>query len=284
MGLFDELDAMTEDVPILKAPFWYAGGKGRSLSNLLPNIPYGDVYVEPFGGSASVLLSRRKSKLEVFNDRYSGVTDFYRVIRDPRLWQQLQERMELTVHSREEWFHCKDTWQNVQDPVERAARWYYMLFYSFGSLGRNFGRSLGGSGSLSGKIRDKLSLFPTIHDRFRNVQVENGDWEVVCKTYDSHSTVQYLDPPYVDAYKGTYKNEMTIDAHRHMLDWIKTAKSTVCVSGYSNPLYEAFPWDKRLTWEVAMSIDSGALEGNGKEQDNGRGKATEVLWIKYSNE
>lgn len=281
MGLFDELDNATGASRILRAPFGYPGGKSRSVQQILPHLPYLKKYIEPFGGSAAVLLARRPSKLEVYNDAYGGVVAFYQCMRDPVMLNQLVEWLGLTVHAKEEFYNCKQTWQKVKDPVERAARWYYMVQSSFGSIGRNWGRQTK-KNSMAGKVRNKLEIFPAIHQRFKGVQVENQDWENCLKDYDSSDAVFYLDPPYVDVYRGTYKNEMSIARHRQLINAIFKCKGFVAISGYSNPLYEENDWDDRHEWDAFVSIQSvGRMEGNSKENlDEKRSHTKEVLWIK----
>lgn len=283
--LFDMIDQMDNDetvAPIIKAPFGYPGGKSRSVEKLQTIMPYRLSYIEPFGGSGTVLLSRHKSKLEVFNDRYSGVTDFYRVLRDKRLLDSLIERLDLTIHGREEWLMCKSTWQDVSDPVERAARWYYMISYSFGSLGRNFGRAVANSNPISGKIRNKLAAFNEIHNRFKDVQIENLDWRDVCTRYDNSQAVIYLDPPYLEVHTGTYKNEMSLADHQSLIGFCKVAKSTICLSGYSNGLYDSVNWDEKHEWSVNITAGSKNSIGNGKTGiEKSSTTALECLWIKY---
>lgn len=284
MGLFDDLDRVSNqgrDSKILRAPFGYPGGKSRSLGNILPHLPYLERYVEPFGGSASVLLARKPSKLEVFNDRYAGVVAFYRCLKDPTLYQGLLDWLDLTIHAREEFVWCRDTWKNPDDPIERAGRWYYMLQSSFGSIGRNWGRQTTRS-SMAGKVRRKLTHFPAIHERFLNVQVENQDWEECLRDYDSKQTVFYLDPPYVDVNRGTYKNEMSIERHRALIKQIFKLDGYVAVSGYNNPLYNDNDWDARFEWKAFVSIQSVVNTEENKKAgiDSKREHATEVLWIK----
>jgi DNA adenine methylase len=278
-------DAKSKDV-VVRAPFGYPGGKSRSVNHILPHLPQRDVYIEPFGGSGAVLLARQPSKLEVLNDRYSGVTSFYRVIRDPRLLDQFCERVELAVHSREEFVWCKETWKNVDDHVERAARWFYMIQYSFSQLGRNFGRSTSAKSIVSGKMRNRIKEFPFIHQRLHRVQVENQDWYDCMIDYDSPGTVFYVDPPYVDASPGIYEHELTPEQHRALIDTIFRMKGFVAVSGYANPLYDSQPWDHRHTWKSFVSMQSLAhTEGNNKAHMAGidkRGHADEMLWIKES--
>lgn len=283
MGLFDGLDSVSgsKDTKILRAPFGYPGGKSRSVKQILPHLPYRGKYIEPFGGSAAILLARQPSKLEVYNDRYGGVVAFYQCMRDPVMSEQLIEWLGLTVHAREEFVNCKATWIDHDDPIERAARWYYMVQSSFGSLGRNWGRQTSRA-SMAGKVRNKLALFPDIHKRFKRVQVENQDWEDCIRDYDSKDAVIYCDPPYCDVYRGTYKNEMSVKRHEEFLKRVFSTEGFVAVSGYSNDLYEKQDWDKRYEWEAFVSIQSvGKMEGNSKEHMNEeRGHSTEVLWIK----
>ena len=287
MAMFEDLERNSEpkskDV-IVRAPFGYPGGKSRSADKILPHLPYRDSYIEVFGGTGIILLSRHKSPLEVFNDRYAGVVAFYRCLNDRHKMDALCDRLEITLHSREEFVWCKETWLTCEDDVERAARWFYMTQYSFGSKGRNFGRSVTARGHMAGKIQNRIKEFPRLHERMVKVQVENQEWQDCLADYDNPDAVFYLDPPYIDAYPGTYKHEMAQQDHRLMLDIIFGMKGFVALSGYSNPLYEACDWDHRFEWEVFISIKGAAFtEGNNKqdmESQDKRGHATEVLWVK----
>ena len=284
MSLFDELDAQTLEPreTVIKAPFSYPGGKSRSIKFILPHLPLRHTWVDVFGGSGVVTINRPKSKLEVYNDRHSGLTDFYKCMRDRVLFERLCSWLDLTLHSREEFLSNRDTWENTLDTVERAGRWFAMVNYSFASLGRNWGRSTGGAGSLAGKIRNGIKSLPEIHERFKCVQVENSDWRRLLADYDSPQTVFYLDPPYVDSSKGVYKDEMTVHDHEEMLDMIFRLKGFVALSGYPNPLFDNRPWDNSFSWEVQMTMKALAFtDENAKtHRDTNRGNVIEKLWIK----
>jgi len=286
--LFDLFEAM-DDTPevrennIVKAPFSYPGGKQKSCGRINNILPYSDSYIEPFGGSGAVLLSRRPSKLEVYNDRFGGVTDFYRCIRDRDLCDRLIDRLELTVHSREEFVWCKGTWQNPEDPVERAARWYYMVQYSFGKQGRNFGRAVKAGCQFSGQVRERLKGFWPVHDRLKCVTIENQDWSAILKDFDNPNAVFYLDPPYLDAYRGIYKHEMTYDQHQAMLEAIMTMDGYVALSSYPNKLYDSYQWDDFQQWDHRESTTSLAYTDSNHKEDQQhveRGIVKEALYIK----
>jgi len=290
MSLFDKLEDLDRSTStgsrdeIVRAPFPYPGGKSRSIKEITSVLPYRNKYVEVFGGSGAVLLARHNSKLDVFNDRFAGVVAFYRCLRDPEKFKRMCEWLRLSVHSREDFVWMKATWENCHDDVERACRWYSMVCYSFGGLGRNWGRSTSGAGTLSGKVINKIPHLEQVHKRFRNVQVENLDWERCIKDYDDYDTVFYLDPPYVDSSEGVYRHELTRQQHRDMLDVVFDCKGYVAVSAYQNDLYDQFGWDHVHTWDAFVSIQSlSSVEGNKKEHlahVAKRSTAKEALYIK----
>jgi DNA adenine methylase len=266
----------------IKAPFNYPGNKKESLDNLLPLLPRTDVWVDVFGGTGVVTLNRSPSRLEVFNDRWSGLVSFYRCIRDPNQLDRLIERLRLCVHSREEFMWCKTTWENCEDDVERAARWYYMIQCSFACRGKFFGRILGPATPIAKKISENLPLFHEVHMRFRNVQVENLDFRECFKDYDSSQTVFYLDPPYYE--NNIYAINFTKQDHVEMLDKVFKLKGFVALSGYANDLYSKFPWDAVHSWPrqdkmatMATKTDTSVVAGQDVDT---REEKTEMLWIK----
>lgn len=285
--MFESLESSTTDYDryeIIRAPFAWPGSKFRSLKHLLPLLPMRKGFCDVCGGSGVVTLNRPKSKIEILNDRHAGVTSFYRCLRDPTKTEKLTQWVEKTVHSREEWITCKKTWENVNDDVERAGRWWYMITYSFGALGRNFGRSTG-STTFAGKLRNRANELWAIHERLKYVQIENMDAIQLLKDYDSPEMVFYVDPDYnTDA--SVYKHRMKADYHRDLLEQIFQCQGFVAVSGYEQPLFENQDWDDRHEWEVYSSIQSINGEGNYKEHRKDfdkRSKAKEVLWIKEAS-
>ena len=250
---------------ILKAPFGWPGGKSRSVKEIIPHLPIRKIYVEPFGGSGVILLNKEPCKVEVFNDRYSGVVDFYRVLRDEETKNQLLERVNTAIFAREEFIWCRDTWNQVTG-VERAARWMYMIQSSFASLGRNFGRSTINSPS-SGATRifkDRIH-FDELHNRLKRVTFENQDWEQCARDFDSLDTVHYFDPPYVKTATGTYEHNFSIHDHEHMLDTIfNRLKGFVAVSAYSSSLYDKYQWDNIIQWKSTVTMNPKVRGGRGQ--------------------
>jgi DNA adenine methylase len=286
LNMLDEAEnySGTDVSRVLKGPFSWPGAKNRSLEPILNALPYDKGYIEVFGGSGVVLLNRRPSPFECFNDRNSAVTDFYRCIKDREKLAKLIELVKASINSKELFLEYRDTWITTQDPVERAYRWIYSIMLSFGKLGRNWGRNLSDS-TLMPALFARCELWCDLHGRLKNVQIENADWQYMLERYDDRNAVFYLDPPYLNAYQGTYIHEMTVADHKAMLDKVFKMKAFVALSGFPNDLYSKYNWDKVIEWKVYQaikSVDDG--EGNCKAHLAGvsdRTMQTEKLWIKY---
>jgi len=281
--LFAGMEHEPEDeVRIKRAPFGYVGNKRSSAKHILPMLPYRKRYIEVFGGSGVILLNRRPSEIDVYNDRFGGVVCFYRCLKDPIKYAAMCEWLKVCVNAKEEYAWCRETWRDCTDDVERACRWYYSMHYSFGSKGGNWGRTVGTSPTSAPS--NKFPLFETAHQRLRSVQIENASWRKILTDYDSDESVFYLDPPYVATDSGGYKYSMSPDDHREMLDFIQDMEGFVALSGFTNSLYDGYDWDDRITWEVTCPLTGNANnEGNNKAHMAGlecSAKAEEVLWIK----
>jgi DNA adenine methylase len=249
----------------------------------MPLLPRGDTWVDVFGGSGVVTLNREPSKLDVFNDRWSGVTAFFRAIIEhhDELISLIDEVM---PHSREMFLHCKNTWEDDSDTVRRAAKWYYMINASFAGKGQFFGRNTASKATGRPSIANKLPLFANIRDRFchNSMQIENLDWRECLKDFDGPKAVFYLDPPYVDS--NVYKYGMTKQDHREMCEQIFKTEGFVALSGYDNGIYEQFPWNEKIEIPLsgAMRIHAHTETNNKEELVNTTqgGARMEYLWIK----
>jgi len=271
----------------LKVPFAYPGSKVEHLHRILPHIEYREGYAEAFGGTGAVLLNRQPSKLEVFNDRYSGVTDFFRVVRDKKLFPEFMERISATVHSREEFIWCKNTWKNHDDLVERAARWYYCARFAVnGKPKSTFGRAVNPVARFADRLIKSLPLFGPIHSRFQTVTLENLDWRLCLQDYDRKNMSWYLDPTYLDCSTGNYEDEMSYQDHFELMARIQNLQGAVVLSTFDGPktraIYDkAGVWRERIAWERNTTAKPRAYnEQNSQNDDHDQFPKTELLWIK----
>lgn len=112
--------------PVLR---WH-GGKWRIAPWVIQHFGSHRVYVEPFGGAASVLLRKPRCHAEVYNDLDDMVVNLFRVLQDPAGSSRLLDLLRLTPFSRAE----KDLAYEVSaDPIEEARRLIVRSFMGFGT-------------------------------------------------------------------------------------------------------------------------------------------------------
>src|SRR3972149_1343948 len=114
--------------PVLR----YHGGKWMLAPWVVENFPPHTVYVEPFGGAASVLMRKPRSSVEVYNDLDDAVVNVFRVLRDRSMARELARVVSLTPWARREF---EDAYEHTDDPVEWARRTLVKSFLGFGSRG-----------------------------------------------------------------------------------------------------------------------------------------------------
>jgi len=212
---------------------------------LLPLIPPHRIYVEVFGGGASLLFAKEPSPVEVYNDIDSGLVNFFRVLRDQEKFERFYRLASLTPYSREEYTFCCDTWQDCTDEIERAYRFFVLARMSFGGrLGSSWGFAVtastkGMAVTCSGWL-SALDNLPQISRRLMAVQIEHSDWRFILYTYDTPDTFFYLDPPYPLSTRsgGSYKHEMTIDEHASLVDNLLDLRGNAMLSCYWHKVYQ----------------------------------------------
>jgi len=268
-------------------PLNYMGNKCGQLDWILPLLPWHETYVEVFGGSGAVLLSKAASKLEVFNDRFSGTVALYQCIQDDELLRQLTEKVQLLPHSREYFAWCRDTWETEDDVVMRALKYYYLVQASFAGRAEMFGRVVNNHNNIPNKLRVGLPLFPAVHRRLQGVQIENLDWQQCVEDFDGPDVLFYLDPPYYG--RDVYGTGFTKKDHIEMCERIFSTEGAVVLSGYENPIYDQFPWDGvHMNDQVDNRVTARAFDKNNNMEDRQgtmeRGVRKEFLWIKEAYE
>jgi DNA adenine methylase len=275
---------------LLRSPINWFGGKGNMVSKLLKFIPSHRIYVEVFGGGASLLFAKKPSPVEVYNDIDSGLVNFFRVLRDKDKFQRFYEKVYLTPYSREEFYYCKATWEDCEDEVERAYRWFVVARMSFsGKFGHSWSFNVTASGrGMAKKCSTWLGVIeelPLFHERFMTVQIEHKDFRDLIKTYDTKDTFFYLDPPYVPETRkdGKYKHEMTEKDHEDLVEILLTIKGKAMLSGYINRIYKRLEDEGWIRHDfetachaVGRTRQTGIL-GNSKAIE--KHKRIESIWL-----
>lgn len=263
---------MSIERPVLR----YHGGKFLLAPFIIENMPPHRIYVEPFGGAASVLMRKARSFAEIYNDKWSTVTNVFQVLRDREQSAELERLLRLTPFARDEFERT-----NIDDdlpPAERARRTILRSFAGFGSASINGEHSTGFRANSNrshstpahgwARYPDHIASFTA---RLTAVVIENRPAIEVIQQHDGDDTLVYCDPPYVHSTRNmrrgnaAYAMEMRNEDHEALAAVLHECKGMVMVSGYRCELYDGLfrDWERR---EINTTAD-------------GRRPRIETLWL-----
>lgn len=258
---------------------WH-GGKWILAPWIIKHFPPHRVYVEPYGGAASVLLRKERSYGEVYNDMDEEVVAMFRVLRDPEQATKLIESLRFTPFSRNEFFAA---YEDTGCLIEQSRRLAVRSFMGFGSDGFNkkvrtgFRANSNRLGTTPAhdwvNYPEALSL---LVDRLRGVVIENRPAIQVMQQHDGMQTLHYVDPPYLPATRSNksrgsgekyhaYRHEMIAEDHTELLAVLRELQGAVVLSGYPDASYD----DALPDW---TRVERPSLA------DGARAR-TEVLWL-----
>ena len=243
--------AVKETARVTRPALRYFGGKFRLSKWIIPEIPDHVCYVEPFGGAMGVLLNKKPSIFEVYNDLDGEVVNFFKVLRDQP--EELIRQIDLTPYARDE---QRLAFESPLTPlheggnvdIERARRLYVRCWQSHGGgrtqwrTGWRFQKTNKRGKSQVADWNETDHLW-SIVSRLKNVQIENRDALDVIKNFDSTDTLFYLDPPYLQKYQThfwakAYMCEVGDEYHLKLGEALNSIKGMAIVSGKPSPLYD----------------------------------------------
>lgn len=261
--------------PVLR----FHGGKWMLAPWIIGHFPPHRAYVEPFGGAASVLLRKPRSKAEIYNDIDGALVQLFQVLRDPARGAELQRLVELTPFSRLEFTRAYET---TLDPVEMARRTLVRSWMGFGTTSRKANRTgfratshrHHGSAATADWANFPATL-PAVVQRLQGVMLECKPALEVIAHQDREDTLFYCDPPYVLSTRSSargrsnnehcYADNLDDDQHCDLAQVLHNARGMVVLSGYRCELYDRLYAGWRRVERDAMA-------------DGGR-RRKECLWL-----
>lgn len=279
----------------LRAPFQWFGGKRRAASrvwNALGNVGH---YVEPFAGSAAVLLARpHVGRIETINDADGMVSNFWRAVRsqpDEVARHADWPVNEADLHARHLWLIGQReslTERLVADPEwcdAKVAGWW--VWGSCAWIGAGWcassqpSRQLPFFGNTGMGVHSSAgAAWGDLTKRLASVDVACGDWKrVVSPTVlfrASGVTGVFLDPPYSDGEMqyaaGGTGTSLSYDVRAWAIENGDNPRLRIVLAGYEG--------EHDLTahgWRVESWRAQGAgYVGKGAQREN---QKRERLWL-----
>ena len=207
--------------------FKYAGSKISMLPHIIKDdvVPYyGNILVEPFLGSCSLLLNTEYKKY-YFNDINPYIIDFFRIILNCDLdkleliYNGLTSKFandgssdELKEKSKKFYYNCRDLYFNKFDKLEelqRGALFAFLMYCGFG--GKPFNKSLS-PGDTDRKPILRKDVYKAMQEKKSKIYLYSMDYNLfikeVLKRESQDNITLYLDPPYVDSFKYDATNDV----------------------------------------------------------------------------
>lgn len=190
-----------------RAALRYLGGKWRLASWVIAHLPPHRIYVEPFGGAASVLLRKPRSPVEVYNDLDEEIAGIFTVIQDPAQCQALMRRLRRVPYAR---VAFEQAFLPSRDPVIRAQRAITRAYLAFhhGSLFDLRKHTFADARHRTGHAKSHEwpsypRILPFVRRRLEGVVIERRDALEVIRAQDTAETLFYVDPPTCPARAAT---------------------------------------------------------------------------------
>ena len=257
------------EAPARPALRWH-GVKWNLAPWIVSHMPKTHNYLEPFLGSAAVLLRKPRSPLEHACELDARVTQFFEVLRTRP--DELIQLLLLTPWSREEFGRSFDL---SGDALEDARRFFVRSWQGVGSLQSAHRSSWRFIKDVEKSYKSPAHYWTfehllTVADRLQGVQLDNRSAFVVIPKFNRDNVLIYADPPYVMSTRRRsdhqYMTELEDAEHETLLALLKEHSGPVLLSGYPSELYS----DLLPDWQVFTKDVTVNSRGYG---------ATEALYL-----
>jgi DNA adenine methylase len=265
----------------MKSPIRYFGGKNgfsRKILEYFPEDYEKMTYIEPFCGSSALLFQKNKSDVEIINDIDHNIYSLFKVITNKTKFEKFKNVLDLTPFSEELLKeYKKDIKKSIEDPVERAYKYFYCNRCSFNSSG-SLSISTHVRRNMSKSVSDYLSAIdklPEVHSRLSNVVILNRDALKVIKKYDKPNVFIYCDSPYANETRSSGRYAFDF-ADKQQDDYLKVLienkDAKLLISGYNCKRYSILEKSGFKRIDLEIKTQNNNLEGKSK---------IESLWMNY---
>jgi DNA adenine methylase len=243
---WDRVESIWEDISNVRE-----AAKWRLVKWILSHFPsnYTDYHsLEPYAGAFHITLNKEPGKLETVNDIDHDIINLFRVIREHR--EEFADSVRFTPYSRYEYESIlvsatsQESFIHTGDPLEDARRFLIRCNLAQGAKTADI---VGWSHSIattSPSCTTRWNRLPEmitrITDRLKDVQIENEPAIKLVERFRRPDVLIYADPPYLLSTRSRrlYKNEMTYEEHKELLDVLKQHPGPMYLSGYPHSMYD----------------------------------------------
>lgn len=263
--------------------FKYWGGKQQLCEWIISHFPpnYEKLtYMEPFCGSAVVLLNKAPSEREYINDLDKNLFYIYKAIRErPKEFARLVRNTLFSTNELNYAVDILDGKIKKDDWLLYAWAKYIVMVLSMFGAGSN-SLSASPTRNNAGDFHSKFARLNAVRERLKDVQVLNKDAMTIIEQFDRPNTFFYLDPPYPETNQSGYKNAFTMDDFNKMTDALQKISGLYLMSFEKKEGMTCFD-DDAGRYFYKKEISRLSKRGINDCEDN---KAIEYLMCNYKPE
>jgi DNA adenine methylase len=268
------------------------GGKyymAHRINPILQAVPH-TIFLEDYGGGASVLLNKAPVQSETYNELDPRAFNLMRVIRESH--KALLFFLDRFEYGEEAFGMAKasdEAWKPGEVPLGKMSEWesvtaagWYLIRNRMSRGG--YGESYGWSDRLRGGVPEYINAWRTTKDQIQRVsaRLENVQmWHLPAgmafgMVSDQPHVLVYRDPPYKHSTRTAKDSygpfEMSDEDHVEFLKQSVGANCRVAISGYRSELYDDHlkGWT-RHQWNMA----------NHTSQKKAKARRVECLWTNW---
>lgn len=220
---------------------------------IVSNLPEHDRYLEPFGGSAAILLNKAQCKEEIYSDIYHPAAFFMACLQSEP--ENLFDQIEWCLEE----ISDRSLFARLPEIKERsyfeAAKFYLYCHFSWCGGGTSWG-----TGFSSDAADPPIGHLFETSDRLQSVIIKKQDaFEAIAQFPKDDRSLIYVDPPYDpksrkskdkrhksnSAPRRQYAHELTVEQHIELAKLLSDRSAVI--SGYESDLYNELysGWEKR---------------------------------------
>ena len=263
---------------VIRPPVKWHGGKYYLAKRIVSIFPSHRIYLEPFGGAASVLLNKEPVDVESYNDLDLRITRLFRVLQTQG--KEFVERVKFIPYSEYE-FKMAASYPEKSSDLDKAVLDFTRWRQSFGGRGKTWSyttkRARGGMAGDVNAWWTSIEQLPEIIKRLKRVQILHQPATEAIRRFDDPDALIYCDPPYLHETRSpqsrnVYGFEMSCEDHRSLGELLNQCRSKIVISGYPSPLYN----EMFTHWRREEFIIANHAAGGRKKK-----RKCEVLWMNW---
>lgn len=193
-------------------------------------------YLEPYCGTANVLLHKEESKDEILNDPDNEITMILKAIRDQT--DQFIKQIKKIKNAKQAFEKAQKT-KEFSDEISRAVNEFILRRMSKG----------GSKESFINPSTFNVKSLEAAADRLKNVYIFEESPIKVIQIFNDKETLIYANPPMLPESTEDEKYEAILNNHIQLADVLKNFKGKVLLSGQPsrlyNKLYKGWRYEKK---------------------------------------